>query len=739
MIIYPPFIADTVPAFTPEKIVIPFTMNPAVSWGEITGFKVLIKDFQNSKTIFSQSVSKNDKMLENGIEIKITNIIDIQNLYANGVISGTMVEEMYDKIANREQVNFPFPLGQYYKFQMAYDDGSGYFAYSTAAIGRCVSIDSTLVLRDATQEELSPNFVGINRGSFTGVYETSMLSEPLYSYRFLLSDDTGATIQDTGTMLHNVDKDVIQDSKRISTHTFMIKHELELARYYKLQYFVTTINGLKLSTEQMTIVQAGSIPSKFTGKLIITQDAKAKDNGYVNITLEYNEKTRGTFILERSSDQKTWDYITKFDLTYLSDINNYIWRDITVEQGVEYVYSLRQTSENVYSDRILSNPITVEFEDIFLSDGQRQLRIQYNPKVSSFKTTILEQKTDTIGSQYPFFFRNAKVKYKEIPISGLLSYLMDEDGWFYTDIQNPSINLTNENFAQERKFKLEVLDWLNNGEFKLFRSPAEGNYVVRLMNASLSPNDTLGRMLHTFSATGYEVADSDMESLIKNNLLQIPEIVDPEPAKEFRTIGIADLKEGDSYIFEREGIENIVWYSLIPGADAISIDNKPYYNTAGWFTTPQGVEFSKIEIPKVLLQNGDTITLQCKPILDDTVLGIDDFASLITSSEDLLFSSPSTETLSCEDTANDPYWVLNTDTGKSFNIYKTYSLIVRRDPYYIENSDYILTINGNSIDCSDGQVRCYYNLDDNTMFEKEAGLHTDIYARISKREVIENE
>jgi len=36
---------------------------------------------------------------------------------------------------------------------------------------------------------------------------------------------------------------------------------------------------------------------------------------------------------------------------------------------------------------------------------------------------------------------------------------------------------------------MAALDWLNDGKPKLFRSPAEGNYLVRLMNASLTPND----------------------------------------------------------------------------------------------------------------------------------------------------------------------------------------------------------------------------------------------------------
>jgi hypothetical protein len=48
MIIYPPFIADTIPAFTSSQIKIPFSQNPAVSLEEIAGFSLIIKDYQNS-------------------------------------------------------------------------------------------------------------------------------------------------------------------------------------------------------------------------------------------------------------------------------------------------------------------------------------------------------------------------------------------------------------------------------------------------------------------------------------------------------------------------------------------------------------------------------------------------------------------------------------------------------------------------------------------------------------------
>ena len=56
-----------------------------------------------------------------------------------------------------------------------------------------------------------------------------------------------------------------------------------------------------------------------------------------------------------------------------------------------------------------------------MSDGKRQLKIKYNPKVASFKEVLLEQKINTIGSKYPFIFRNGNVGYKEFTISGLIS------------------------------------------------------------------------------------------------------------------------------------------------------------------------------------------------------------------------------------------------------------------------------------------------------------------------------
>lgn len=227
--------------------------------------------------------------------------------------------------------------------------------------------------------------------------------------------------------------------------------------------------------------------------------------------------------------------------SFYSIVNN---PDNTIEHGKKYYYGLMNDSGDWSLDG--ENPIITYFEDMFLQDATHTLRIKFNPKVSSFKTNIQESKQETLGGRFPFFFRNGDGYYNEFPISGLVSYHMNDSGKFMNDsklglVENSSersntnstgviedkvrtTNLTDYNITAERNFKLAVLEWLNNGQPKLFRSPTEGNYVVKLMNISLSPEERLGRMLHTFNATAVECAAADYETLVALNLVRKSEV-----------------------------------------------------------------------------------------------------------------------------------------------------------------------------------------------------------------------
>jgi hypothetical protein len=155
-----------------------------------------------------------------------------------------------------------------------------------------------------------------------------------------------------------------------------------------------------------------------------------------------------------------------------------LWTDYTVEHGVKYLYALQAyNSKHLYSERmihVLANPdttsaitylekdefgepyyITGDFEDMFLTDSTRQLKIRFNPKVSSYKPTLLESKVDTLGGKYPFIFRNGNVNYKEFPISGLLSYLMDEKELFMQGIIPPADTMERSRTATPKRSR----DW----------------------------------------------------------------------------------------------------------------------------------------------------------------------------------------------------------------------------------------------------------------------------------------
>ena len=187
MIIYPPFIADTIPAFTEDKIIIPFSQNPAVSIEEVSNFKLIIQDYLSSNIIaFSTAAANNTHLIYNADtesgEVIFTNFID-----------------------NTTKKKWAPTAKQYYKFQMSYSDDGVYNAYSTASIGRCIGNGGDISIID------------LNKNIYTGMYITDISSEPIYSYRFTFKNIiTNEVLQDTGNILHNVKNDIIDNGIRIS-------------------------------------------------------------------------------------------------------------------------------------------------------------------------------------------------------------------------------------------------------------------------------------------------------------------------------------------------------------------------------------------------------------------------------------------------------------------------------------------------------------------------------------------
>lgn len=559
--LYPPQINGTIPAFYysegAAKIVVPFTMNRAVAISEVAGFALKIKTINGN------------------VKGVVTNTNPIVLTASNASVTFSPKD-------------MTFLVGQYYKVQLAYINKSGVIGYySTVGIIKCTT-------RPVVQiEGLQFGKTNPHRHAYTGTYSQlgGDVTEKMYSYQFLLYDSNNNIIDDSGEILHNTSFDTVPYE---SHEQFLFNKELDSDQIYYIQFIVTTTNQLTIRSLKYKLTERQLVPSDAALGLLATRDF---NNGYAIITMtnSLGPTVTGTFLLSRASSKNNfrWEELRRFDLHGIN-LSTWSFKDYTVEQGITYKYSIQQyNAQNVYSDRVVSNTFIMDFEDMFLFDGTRQLRIRYNPKVSTFKTDLLESKVDTIGSKYPFISRNGNVNYKEFALSGLISYMADENENFitmgelgldgYSDITQVygrygTTNLVDYNIAAERIFKNEVLDWLNNGQVKLFKSPGEGNFLVRLMNVSLSPMDQLSRMLHTFSATAYEVSEFTFDNLYHYGIIDSTEHLEiqthiktasiREMVNNYLTKTGKTLEEaiGDKVLLNDKGVTAINLIDIQPGS-----------------------------------------------------------------------------------------------------------------------------------------------------------------------------
>ena len=261
------------------------------------------------------------------------------------------------------------------------------------------------------------------------------------------------------------------------------------------KYWISTNNMAEMSVKPdngMLIVEGAN---NQYGNVVLSVDT--------NGALLYRIYNNNWLILESKNNFDEY-------VDYFTDYNN--------------IYSLFALKDNNFGEYYLEVQkefkINCIFDSVFLIDAKEhiQLNVTLNNSVNSFKHNILETKTDTIGSQYPVFFRNPNTKYREFPLSGTISYhslvsFGEEYGIDFTLPEIPHTNLTTDNLYAERVFREKVVEFLTKDRLLLYKSPTEGNIVVKLMNIQLTPNKTLGRMIYDFSCTCYEA--QGLQSYIK--------------------------------------------------------------------------------------------------------------------------------------------------------------------------------------------------------------------------------
>lgn len=203
--------------------------------------------------------------------------------------------------------------------------------------------------------------------------------------------------------------------------------------------------------------------------------------------------------------------------------------------------------------------IFCDFEDIrFEGNAQNRYKLKHDATVSNFQYTVMESKTDTLGGKYPFIRRNGDTYYRQFSISGLITHFNENDypdEYMAENILHTASNSDGEqplenyfdrrvrervaknnnilknkydeyyyndfrlngytDYLLEREYRDDVTTFFYEDKIRLFRSPTEGNILIKLMNVSLTPNEQIKRRVSTIQCTAYEIDDFSVEKCIE--------------------------------------------------------------------------------------------------------------------------------------------------------------------------------------------------------------------------------
>ena len=341
-------------------------------------------------------------------------------------------------------------------------------------------------------------------------------SEYLDTYRFDLWYK-GKVIETSGNIQYNGSTNAVPQ--------YRFHKQFPYYDEYSVTFSIVSNNNYE-ATSKPYVFEVISITSGQITNLAINVDSTSIpciENAMIQVRLTSTEELNGNYIIIRSDEDtnyQIWD-----DVAYLTYVgkqlaDELVFTDYYIECGKRYKYAVqRKQTNNARSELLLPQDISphwVNFEYSYLCGQGTQIKLNFNGEVSSFKHTQLVGKLDTLGSTYPTIAYNGHAYYAEFPLSALVSAYMDEENLFMEkDFEVLSTNPTAETVQIERKFRHKVEIFLNDKQYKLFKTPTEAdkNIIVALTGATLSPQRSLNRMIYSFSTNAYEVAENTLSNL----------------------------------------------------------------------------------------------------------------------------------------------------------------------------------------------------------------------------------
>lgn len=506
-VLFAPILRTTQPAFAASQssLTVYYTLPQAASLTDITNIEVKVNTQDTN-----------------------TNVVN----NATGILSISATVGSFS-ISKGELKTGHWAAGKLYKIQARLVNSSGQKSeWSNVMITKAITPPQVKILNGETTESNTNEISAIHSETETmptfygGVNFTAGESEYLDTYRFDLYHD-GELVESSGEIQYNGSTEArpqYRFHKRFSKYD---THSVILS--------IVSNNGYTAKSKTYDFEVISSTAGELTNLAISVDSTSIPciENAMIQVRLTSTEELNGNYVIVRSDEDtnyQIWD-----DVAYLTYVgkqvtDELVFTDYYIECGKRYKYAVqRKQTNNARSELLLpqdTSPHWVNFEYSYLCGQGTQIKLNFNGEVSSFKHTQLVGKMDTLGSIYPTIAYNGHAYYAEFPLFALVSAYMDEENLFMEkDFEVLSTNPTAETVQIERKFRHKVETFLNDKQYKLFKTPTEAdkNIIVALTGATLSPQRSLNRMIYSFSTNAYEVAENTLSNLKDLGILKIGE------------------------------------------------------------------------------------------------------------------------------------------------------------------------------------------------------------------------
>jgi len=370
-----------------------------------------------------------------------------------------------------------------------------------------------------------------------GTYANTDTSEVIYSYTVSLAGD-----------------DRTEQSETLYTNAYSNNNEIKYSFRTEMQAgvsYTVTVNILTTNKYEYTKTYTFTAnPSSESAvavglKEILNMRGYEQDEGCIALQIYSTGQSptsfTGTLRIRRTdqfSNYEVWEDICQVscpESTIVDTLPPYF--DFTAISGVRYKYGIQkvvQSGSSISRSPLVSlaNPIYREFEYSYLvGQGLRQLKLPFDCNISNMENNIEDGVIKTIGSKYPFVIRGGEADYKSFSLSGKISFNMDDNHLFiakdFLEGYTQNTYISPRDFTYERAFRDEVNKFLKDGKPKIFKSPTEGNLIVRVTNVSLSPETSLSRLIYNFSCNVVEIDEAILSKYKEYRIMSdLPNLTD---------------------------------------------------------------------------------------------------------------------------------------------------------------------------------------------------------------------